>query len=109
MLNSTPQVLKLTPAVLVSTPECVFKFINNIFNSGVGFDTGYCSLSMRHHTWLHFYRAFPGNEDLLQWNEQYFNANETAMNYTLLIVFLQKFHRKILDFCIFCFPKKYSK
>ena len=56
---------KLTPAVLVSTPECVFKFINNIFNSGVGFNTGYCSLSMRHHTWLHFYRAFPGNEDLL--------------------------------------------
>ena len=31
------------------------------------------------------------------------------MNYALMIVFLQKFHRKILDFCIFCFPKKYSK
>ena len=37
----------------------------------------------------------------IQWHQQYFNANETAMNYALMIVFLQKFHRKILDFCIF--------
>ena len=37
----------------------------------------------------------------LQWNEQYFNANDTAMKCALMIVFFQKLHRKILDFCIF--------
>ena len=37
----------------------------------------------------------------VQWNKQYFNANETAMKCALMIVFFQKLHRKILDFCIF--------
>ena len=38
---------------------------------------------------------------LVQWNKQYFNANETAIKCALMIVFFQKLHRKILDFCIF--------
>ena len=34
-------------------------------------------------------------------HKYYFKANETAMKCALMIVFFQKLHRKILDFCIF--------
>ena len=37
----------------------------------------------------------------VQCRQTYFKANETTMNRALTIVFVQKFHRKILDFCIF--------
>ena len=37
----------------------------------------------------------------IQCRQTYFKANETTMNRALTIVFVQKFHRKILDFCIF--------
>ena len=37
----------------------------------------------------------------VRWNKQYFHANETATKCALMIVFFQKLHRKILDFCNF--------
>ena len=37
----------------------------------------------------------------LQCRQTYFRANETRINQALTIVFVQKFYRKILDFCIF--------
>ena len=68
--------------------------VDEIQQIGLGDEVTICNLSyMKTEMKTAFVETIKAK---IQWHQEYFNANETAMNYALMIVFF-----RLLDFCIF--------